>query len=334
MRIIIMCLCLLTAATAWANEAPAWRPSTADEQHLDKVAFEDLSQEVTENFGDVQSVVVVLHGRKVYEFYRDGQPDALRAVHSVAKSALALLVGTALQRGQLTSLDQPVLDLMPEWKALNTDPRAPSITLRHLLSMTPGFDVDDPLGAAPALAAAAAWSRAIGAVPGQRFAYDNSVPPLIAAILERVTGQPIGELARDQLFAPLAMQEPSLARGQLSMRTEDMAKLGHLVLSGARWANQPLMPAEFVTHIVTPTSAGGNPVRLPYGLLWWVASRSTYFASGYGGQIVWVHAPLGLVMAVTSTVSPQGVQRGQALKLVRGHLFQAAQKRLATASGQ
>lgn len=69
-----------------------------------------MDQDITDKFGDVQSVVVIQKGRKVYEFYQDGQPDTLREVHSVTKSALALLVGTALQRGQISSLDQPVLD--------------------------------------------------------------------------------------------------------------------------------------------------------------------------------------------------------------------------------
>ena len=138
----------------------------------------------------MQAAVVILQGRKVYECYRDGDPASLRPVHSVVKSALVLLVGTAVQKGQLSSLDQPVLALMPEWTALHSSAHASSITLRHLLSMTAGFDVHDPTGTAPALAAAAAWARPIGAAPGSRSAYDNSVPPLIAAVLERFPCDP------------------------------------------------------------------------------------------------------------------------------------------------
>lgn len=334
MRTIFMCLFLLVGSVARANDLPSWRASTDEEQRLDVAAFESLNKDITENFGDVQSVVVILQGRKVYEYHRDGQANALRTVHSVTKSALALLVGTALQRGQLTSLDQPVLELMPEWKALNADPRAPSITLGHLLSMTPGFDVDDPSGTAPAQAPATAWSRTIGAAPGQRFAYDNSVPSIVSAILERVTGQTIEALARDQLFKPLAMREPSLQGGKLRMRTEDMAKLGLLLLSNGSWSGQTLLPHGFAAQITRARSAGGDPVRLPYGLLWWVPSRNTYFASGYGGQLVWVHAPMGLVVAASSVVSRESPQRGHALKLTRGPLFQAVRARISGAPSQ
>lgn len=70
-------------------------------------------------------------------------------------------------------------------------------------------------------------------------------------------------------------------------------------------------------------------MRQPYGLAWWVPSDSTYFASGYAGQFIWVHAPMGLVVAITSTVSAGSQQRGQAMLLIRGGLFQAVQKQVA-----
>ena len=331
--ILLLLLCLLTAAPARASDASSWRTPTADEQRLDAAAFDGMDQRIRQSFGDVQSAVLVLQGRKLYEFHRDDHPAALRPVHSVVKSALALLVGTALQRGQLTSLDQPVLALMPEWAALNKHPRADAITLRHLLAMTAGFDVDDPSGTAPALAPTAAWARPLGATAGERFAYDNSIPPLIAAILEKVSGQPIDTLAQDQLLTPLAMQAPDLTAGRLSMRTDDMAKLGMLMLSDGHWGGHPLLPSGFTALLVRPHSAGGAPIGLPYGLLWWVPSPNTYFASGHGGQLVWVHAPMDLVIAITSPASQPSAERRQALDLARGPLFQAAQKRIKAAPG-
>jgi CubicO group peptidase (beta-lactamase class C family) len=148
MQKLVVWLCSMVAAAAFAQELPPWRTSTPEEQRLDAVAFEGFDSDIAKASGDVQSVVVVLRGRKVYEYYRDGNPDALRDTQSVTKSALALLVGTALRRGQLASLEQPVVDLMPDWRAVNPDPRSHAITLRHLLSMTTGFEVDDNTGTA------------------------------------------------------------------------------------------------------------------------------------------------------------------------------------------
>ena len=325
----VVWLCSMLAATALAQELPPWRTSTPEEQRLDAAVFEGFDKGIATGLEDVQSVVVVLQGRKVYEYYRDGNPDTLRDTQSVTKSALAVLVGTALQRGQLASLEQPVVDLIPEWRALNPDPRSHAISLRHLLAMTTGFEVNDSTGTAAPLAPAAAWARPIRAEPGERFAYDNSGPPMVQVILERITGRRIADLVREQLVTPLALREPKYVHGGAWMRTEDMAKLGYLLLQEGRWAEQQVLPPGFVAQMVKPQSSGGPPVGLPYGLSWWAPSASTYIASGYGGQVIWVHPPLGLVVAVNSTVSPESWQRGQAMRLTRGRIFEAAQKRLA-----
>jgi len=325
MRSFLLVACLLAGAAVAAQPTGAWRASTAEEQRLDAIAFEGFDQDIGRRLTDIQSVVVVSRGRIAYEYHRDDNPQALRDTQSVAKSALAALVGAALGQGLIASLDRPVVELLPEWRALNADPRSRAITLRHLLAMTAGFDVADAAGTARPLAPDQAWARPLRSPPGESFAYDNSVVNLVAAILERVTGRPLADYAREQLVRPLGMLEPSY-RGGLRLRTVDMAKLGQLFLQDGMWDDQALLPPGFAAFATRAHSRGGPPVQLPYGLSWWAPSDSTYFASGYGGQFIWVHAPLGAVVALTSAVSPQSQQRGQALQFIRGRLFQALQK--------
>ena len=126
---------------------------------------------------------------------------------------------------------------------------------------------------------------------------------------------------------PIGLAEPGYTHGgRLSLRTVDMARLGQLMLQQGQWNGQPLLSAEVAAQMMAPQSAGGPPVGLPYGLGWWVPSATTFFASGYGGQFIWVHPPLALVVATTATVSPGSQQRAQATQLVRGRLFQAARR--------
>ncbi len=282
MRHILLCWLALGIHTlAWGADPVLQAPTpTAEAAQLDARAFNGIAEYIAEKLPDVQSTVVVLNGRQAFAYYRDGDADALRPVQSVVKSALALLVGTALQRGQLTSLDQPVLALMPEWQTLNSDGRLATLSLRHLLSMTAGFEVNDATGTAPALPPVQAWARPLVAAPGERFAYDNSVPSLVTAVLEKVTGQPVETLAQNQLFGPLAMRGPRLADGRLHLRTQDMAKLGQLLLSDGVWNGQALLTPDFAAQIHQRANAGGVPLRLPYGLFWWTASPDSWFASG------------------------------------------------------
>ncbi len=328
MRSLAFACSLIVSTAAAAQTAVPWRSSTPEEQRLDAVAFVEFDRGIAERLADIQSVVVVLQGRVAYQYHRDGNPEALRDIQSVTKTALVALVGTALRQGHIASLDRPVVDMLPELRPINADPRTQAITLRHLLTMTAGFAVNDVAGTAPPLAPAQAWARQLRDPPGEVFAYDNSTVNLVTDALEKATGRPVADYAREQLVQPLGMIEPSYQRG-LHLRAVDMAKLGHLFLQDGAWSGRALLPPGFALLATRAASGGGPPVRLPYGISWWVPSTSTYFASGYAGQFIWVHAPLQAVVAVTSTVSNESQQRGQAMQLIRGRLFQALQKRAA-----
>ena len=334
-----------SAATVDAPAVHAWREnSTPAELALDAAAFQGLDATLARSFTDVQSAVIVLRGRVVYSFYRDGDPQALRDTQSASKSALSVLVGTALAQGRIASVDQRVLELMPEWAGVQSDPRAAQITLRHLLTLTAGFAINDPTGTGAALAPRDAWARPLAADPGQTFAYDNSVVPLLVAILQKATGMRLADYAREQLVAPLGLAEPSYGRG-VHLRTLDMAKIGQLYLQRGQWDGRQLVPRAFADASVAAQNAGGPPARLSYGYLWWVvprptptptsapepspaaAPRPTFLASGFGGQFIWVHPALDLVVATTAPATVASNQRGHALQWLRTEAFAAARQR-------
>jgi len=172
----------------------------------------------------------------------------------------------------------------------------------------------------------------LGSAPGQTFAYDNALIPMLAAVLEKATGMPLADYARQQLVVPLGFQEPGYRRG-LQLRTEDMAKLGQLFLQNGAWDGRQLVPESYVLAATQPQNAGGLPLSMPYGYMWWVrpsdAPRSTFMAAGFGGQFIWVYPPLDLVIAATSEASTDAQRQQQALQLIRGRLFAAVQKRAA-----
>jgi CubicO group peptidase (beta-lactamase class C family) len=328
------CLALgAAAAPAQPRPAPTAAPTLQDtEQARDSAAFKGLDAVLAEQLTDVQSAVVLLGGRVVYSFHRDGNPGRLHATQSVAKTAVSVLIGTAIAQKHIASVDQPVIELMPDWHAANSDPRAARVTLRHLLTMTSGFAIHDPTGTAPPLSPRDAWARPLAHEPGQAFAYDNSVVPMLMAILQKTTGQPVADYARQHLVEPLAMENPSYERG-LAMRTADMAKLGQLYLDHGAWGGRQIVPADYVAASTQAQNAGGRPAGLSYGYLWWVvpgqAVRPTFMANGWGGQFIWVHPPLNLVVAATSTASSESNQRAHALQLIRQHVFPAVQQRVA-----
>ena len=316
--LLLLCLGLTLGCAAQAQTAE------------DKAAFAGVERALAEGLPDVQSVVVLQRGRLAYQFHRDGAGETPRAVASVAKSALSTLVGIAVGQGRIASLDQPVLELMPEWKDLNSDPRSAGLLLRHLLTMSAGFDIGDDLaGTARALKPRDAWARPLRAAPGQVFAYDNSLVPMLAAIVEKASGSTIADFARRELATPLGMGAFDLQDG-LRMRTLDTARLGQLYLQKGRWEGRQIVPEAYVTAATQAQNAGGPPVSMPYGYMWWVTpSGQVFMAAGFGGQFIWVYPPLELVVAVHSTPSLQSHLRGQATQLIRNGIFAAARQRAA-----
>jgi len=293
----------------------------------DASAYAGVAQAVA-GMDDVQSVVVLQRGQPVYEFHRDAAAGQPLGVQSIDKSVLSTLVGIAIGQGRIAGVDQPVLALVPEWAPLNPDPRAAAITLRHLLTLSSGFDTSVRTGTS----ARDAWARPLLAEPGQRFAYDNAMVPLLRVIVEKATGVPLLDYARRELAEPLGVGGFDARQG-LKLRTVDMARLGQLYLDKGAWKGRQLLPQDYVLAATQPQVAGGPPLSFPYGFGWWVIpsklERQTFMAAGFGGQFIWVYAPLELVVAIQSTVSGASNERGQALQLIRGPIFAAAQKRAA-----
>ena len=300
-------------------------------------AFDGLAARLPVEFPDVQSVSVVRRGRVLFDYGTAG-PDTLHDVQSVTKSVLSLAVGAALGRGAIDSLDRPVHTLPGLREPVRAAEGAVPFTLRHLLTMTAGFRPQARFAPGTADDAAFLLGRERVAAPGTVFAYDNLSANLLAIALEAATGQSVPAFAEQALFGPLGIGAHDWARGThghalgfsgLRLRTRDMARLGELALNAGAWAGRSLVPEAFVRSAVAPQNAGGPPVGLAYGYLWWVvpaaAAPRTFLAVGWGGQFIWVHPPLDLVIATTSVVSAEANRRGQALALLRGPLFRAAE---------
>jgi CubicO group peptidase (beta-lactamase class C family) len=145
-----------------------------------------------------------------------------------------------------------------------------------------------------------------------------------------VAGMPFADYARQELVGPLRFKEPGYQRG-FQARTIDMAKLGQLMLQKGVWDGKQLVPESFALAAARQQNAGGGPVGLRYGFMWWVspsdAQRPRFLASGYAGQFIWIDPELDAVIAVNSNVSPQSQQRGQASQLIRQRLYPVVVKR-------
>ena len=112
------------------------------------------------------------------------------------------------------NLDTPILKYWDTIAVANMDDRKRRITIRHLLTMSGGFDwnesvpYSDPRNTAGPLEASPDWvkftiDRPMMREPGTQFNYSSGESALLAHVFYRATGMDIEEYAARYLFAPL-----------------------------------------------------------------------------------------------------------------------------------
>jgi len=146
-------------------------------------------------------------------------PSTVFDVASIAKQFTAMSVMLLAERGRL-SLDDEIWKHLPEWAN-----RQDRITIRHLLAHTAGLrDVFllTELAAPPAagtdmndrLLSILSHQRGLNFTPGTEFSYNNGGYNLLGGLVKRLSGQPLREFARVNIFRPLGMTHTSFTGGR------------------------------------------------------------------------------------------------------------------------
>jgi CubicO group peptidase (beta-lactamase class C family) len=236
-------------------------------------------------------------------------------------------------------VNQPVLDFFKKRDAKNLDANKKAMTLEHLLTMSTGLECRDAYldnwEGLREMIWSADWVQFVidlpmAEPPGTRFEYCNGASFLLSAILQEQTGMKALTFAHKHLFGPLGISNviwPSNAQGitigygRLSMRPQDMAKIGYLFLNDGLWDGQRIISSQWIKastrkHIDTKRS------RLPgYGYQWWLVSPSVYTAVGHQGQFIMV-APEKKIVAVFTSSLP-GLDFYIPLRLFASHIIPA-----------
>ncbi|GEM_PF-6769200 len=112
-----------------------WRVSTPAAEGMDQAQVARISAEIESGrFEGIHSYLVIKNGALVHEaYFGDWNPDSLQVIFSITKSITSTLVGIALERGEIPSLQATLPDLLPEYADDIADPLARTVNLEHLL---------------------------------------------------------------------------------------------------------------------------------------------------------------------------------------------------------
>ena len=159
--------------------------------------------------------------------------------------------------------------------------------------------------------------------PGTRFVYSTGCTTLLSGILANTTGQSAEDFAEENLFSALGITDWKWSAGPneisdtgagLELHPVDMAMFGYLYLNNGLFNGEQIVPADWVAessakHIAFKEQNSGEDLA-DYGYQWWrftdnsvegtLEINDLFYASGYGGQFVFIIPHLNMVVASTA----------------------------------
>ena len=309
-------------------------------------AMDTFFQEAAKDSMDVHSVMIVKNGNVIFSRWQSEGVDSVpHVLHSVSKTFTATAVGLAIHDGKMKLTDK-IVDFFPDKLPANPSENLKVMTVRDLLTMSCGHD-DDPTGIIRN--AGDDWVKAFLAYPvkhqpGTFYCYNSLGTYVLSAIVQKVTGEKVVDYLNTRLFEPLHIDKPKWEESPqgintggwgLYLKTEDLAKMGQLLLQNGEWNGKQLIPADWVSEMSKKQVDSVNPgTRLEqaaergmtvetsdwmqgYGYQMWRCRPGCFRADGANGQYIIVVPEKQAVIAITSNV--QNLQ-GE-LNLVWDHIL-------------
>ncbi|GAB3900256.1 serine hydrolase [Larkinella knui] len=302
-----------------------WSVASLQSQQMNPKPIEQLTDMITtEQYRNIHSLLISKNGKLVYENYFGGYTESVpENIYSATKSITSALIGIALDKRFIKSLDEKVVDYFPKEAPLpNLTDAKKQITIRDLLTMSSGLDCNDDDSQSPGreekMYQAQDWIRYTLSLPmenspGTQTHYCTGGVAVLGGILQQATGKTVDEFAQLYLWDPLTIKPirwdrmpagPVNTSGRLFIRPRDMAKIGQLYLNKGQWQGRQVISADWIDASTRHQTLLRNQ---EYGYLWWRRQFTVddkiypaYYASGNGGQFIVVIPSADLVVVSTA----------------------------------
>ena len=309
-----------------------------------------LEDKINKEYSNITGVVVLKDGEVQYENYFNGcNSKSTIHVYSVTKSIISILIGIAIDKGYIKSINEKVLDYFPDYKVKKREKTIHKITIKDLITMTAPYKYIIPpyikyFTSDDMVKFSLDYLGGLGKIG--KFKYTPLIgPDILSGILKNVTGQSVLDFARENLFSPLEIniegnikfnsKEEQLAFNEatnisgwgpdkagtntagwgLTLSTIDMAKIGQLYLDGGMHDGKQIVSKEWIEES-TKEHSRWEKLNLPYGYLWWVNNdRDKGFAAmGDGGNVIYVNVTKNIIVAITALFKPNVTDRIEFIK--------------------
>jgi CubicO group peptidase (beta-lactamase class C family) len=295
-------------------------PSTSEGQ----IHIEDSS--VVKNNSGLYAIAITKNNSLVYEHYFNNKSSAdLFNDQSLTKSIMSLLMGIAIDKRFISSLDEKIVQFFPELKK-DTDQRKQVITIRQIMNQASGLYHEDltRLDLFLTLTDPSEYTlqQPLLTDPGSVFHYSNAASHLLSVIITKATAMSTIDFANKFLFGPLQIKKVEWMKmkdgyydgsGLLSIRLSvtEMNKIGLLVLHSGRYRNTQILSSRYVQELINPgrtyqTEWGFHGSE--YALCWYHKNYQgipVVYGLGWGGQFNFVIPSLDAVITVNESIADE-----------------------------
>jgi CubicO group peptidase (beta-lactamase class C family) len=308
-----------------------WEVSSLSDQGIDTKKIEYITNQILteDRFENVLSMLIVKNGRLVHEAYSPYvQRNTLHWMASITKAVTSTLIGIAIDKGFIESINSGVGELLPEFKDAIRDPEFNKIKIKHIMTMSSALDwseqssYNDSQNSEHQMVDTQDWmrfvlSKRVKNEPGTQFLYNTGGIHLLSAVIKSATGLYVNEFAEKYLLHPLGIRAYQWNRdpmgypctggtdGGIGLRTRDVAKFGWLFLKDGTWQGKRIISQKWIKE-ATLKHRSRSYGRNFYGYNWSPGSKTVngktfdYIAAfGYGGQTLYLVPDLALIIVFT-----------------------------------
>jgi CubicO group peptidase (beta-lactamase class C family) len=270
------------------------------------------------------AIAVSKNNTLIYEHYFNKKSAAeLFNDQSLTKGIISILMGIAIDKGFVSSLDEKIVRFFPELKQ-DKDQRKQTITIRQIMNQASGLYYEDlnRLDQYLSLPNPSAYTiqQPLTTDPGSIFHYSNAASHILSVIITKASGLSTLEFAKKYLLGPMKIEKVEWMKmndgyfdgsGLLSIRLSvtDMNRIGGLLLDSGRYSGRQIVSSSYIQQLINPdrryhTNWGFTGSE--YALCWYHKNYRgilIVYGLGWGGQFNFIIPSLHAVITVNESVN-------------------------------
>ena len=272
-------------ADYWPTDG--WRACRPEEVGMDSIGLMAVYGYAANPNLNTEGLIIIKKGYIVGEAYFQGfSPSTRHDSYSVAKSFSSALIGIAVDRGLISTVDEKIYCFFSQWQTPNTDTLKQSISIEHVLQMGTGLEWKEDnyyegFEATDVYAMIQSndhlefvLNKPINDPPGTIWRYSTGNSALLSGVIEYTSGATAYNFARENLFNKIGTMGiiwdhdragHTITGFGIHATVREFAKFGYLYQNYGEWDGEQVVSRAWIEKSMQPVTERVHY----YGYHWW-----------------------------------------------------------------